>query len=303
MFPSVIDNTMRKNFTRCAMFYKRRHIDNLQPEESDNLDTHFGGCVAKGLEAARLAFYFGGKTPTEAFSAAVEAAEKAWGSFVVPPPKNPLWPSYKSKSALAPLFDYYFDKWPLDADDALVPVVGGVERRFAIELPIRHPETNDLLHYAGRFDMLTYDAKTERHVIVDEKTASKFSDAWMAQWDIDSQMTGYIWAMRQELARRNELKNIMAQIRAVAVKKSTFEHIQLPIIRTGYAITQWYEQLIRDVKSMVVQYNHGEWNYALSDACTAYGRACDYMPLCKSSSPEQHIAGNYKIVVWNPLGD
>jgi hypothetical protein len=300
-FPDVIDNTMRTAFARCPQYFKRRHIDNLRPVEETNLDTHFGGCIAKAMEAARRSFYHDGTSLNAAIDSAIEAAEREWGAFVPPPPKNRLYPSLKTKAALAPWLEYYFETWPLDAPDALVPVKSGVECEFAVELPIAHPDTGWPLKYAGRYDMLAYADKQQRYVIVDEKTASKFDDVWMAKWDVDSQMSGYIWAVRQGLLQHGNVEQVVAQIRAVAIKKGGHEHVTLPIVRTAHAIDQWYAQLQHDINGMLRCYHTGHWDYRLAESCTSYNRPCDYMKLCTSGEPERLIDGNYKTVIWNPL--
>lgn len=297
MFPKVIDNTMRKNFTRCNQYFNRRHIGNIVPVDEVAVDLHFGACIAIGMETARRSFYEDGHSVHAALDAAVEASETAWGTFVVPPPKNRLYPVLKTKERLSGWLGYYFDQWPLDDVDALVPVMDGIECSFAIDLAIINPDTGWPIQYAGRYDMLSYHPASDRYVIVDEKTASKFSDTWLAQWELDSQMSGYIWATQRQRA----ISHVGAQIRAVAIQKNGFEHVQLPIVRSSAAINRWYEQLNRDIRKMVHSYKTGEWNFALADGCTAYNRPCDYLKLCTSANPERLIEGNYKTVVWNPL--
>lgn len=292
-FPDVIDNSMRKAFAECPMRFARRYVENLVPTAPPSVDLHFGACFAKGMEIARKQFYFNGTSSDESIEAGVEAAFEAYGNF------QPPVASYKTKDRLVGAVRYYFQQWPLD--DMLAPVTDGVERRFDISLPIGHPETNVPLRYAGRYDMLATDSKL-RFYVVDEKTTGKISDSWVKQWDLDSQMTGYIWSVQRELPFEDlEDLEVMAQIRGISVLKYEFGHVEIPVVRSQYMIDRWYEQLCHDVHRMVAEYRIGMWDMALNTACVPYGRTCDYAMLCKSANPERLIEGNYGKVVWNPL--
>jgi hypothetical protein len=141
-------------------------------------------------------------------------------------------------------------------------------------------------------------ANKQRHIVVDEKTASRLGDTWHLQWDMDSQMTGYIWSVHIEASEPIE---VMAQIRAVSILKNDYGHAEVNIMRNKWMLERWYKQMLRDVERMIASYVAGEWDMALGPACTSYNRVCEYARLCKSPNPERLIEGNYKTVVWNPL--
>jgi hypothetical protein len=298
-FPTVIDNTMRKAFVSCPESFNRRFVECIQPIAPPSVDLHFGACFAKAMESARKAFYFEPRVgQAEAIEEGVEAGVAAWGAFQGPAASN------KSLPRLIGAIRYYFQQWPL-GEDGLEAL--GVECSFAIELPIMHPDrlpTHDgvqrNIKYAGRYDMLAKDSNGRLYV-VDEKTTSRLGDSWIAQWDLDSQMTGYIWSVKNQLENKNA--EVMAQIRGVSILRNDYGHAECNIVRSAHMLDQWYDQLVWDVYRMVAAYNFQRFDKALSSACTAYGRPCDYAMLCKSADPTRLIDGNYHRVVWNPVAE
>src|SRR5437879_3117354 len=111
MFPIVIDNSIRRAFVECPTRMMRRYVENLAPTQP-NVDLHFGGSFAKGIEAARQAFYgLLRVSSSEAGEFGIEAAMTAYGDF------QPPVTSYKTKARLIGAIRYYFEQWPLDTED------------------------------------------------------------------------------------------------------------------------------------------------------------------------------------------
>lgn len=304
-FPTVIDNTIRKAIATCQTMAAYRHIDNLRPVGAPSVDLHFGACFATGIETARKSFFVVGMAPDAARFVGIDRAREAWGDFVLPYDSK----SNKTLDRLMSAINYYFEQWPL-GEDGLTPVEDGIECMFDFEIPIAHPDTDILLRYAGRYDMLASDSNGRLYV-VDEKTTSRLGESWVSQWDLDTQMTGYIWSVQQQIKSNwhyagntfvDEMPEIMAQIRGLSILKNDFGHVEIPIIRPQWMIDRWYKQLLRDVILWRDAYLANEFGLALhSNACTSYNRPCDYATLCLSPNPERLIAGSYQEVVWNPL--
>jgi hypothetical protein len=130
----------------------------------------------------------------------------------------------------------------------------------------------------------------------DEKTTGKLGESWVSQWEMDSQMSGYAYAIKQI----NPTAEVIAQIRGVSILKSEFGHIEANIVRKDWELERWHRQLVKDVQRMVLSYIKGEWDYALGNACNDYGRPCDFMMLCKSPNPKQRMDGNFVLNDWRP---
>lgn len=295
-FPAYIDNSMRKAFSECPTRFMRRYCENLVVVQP-NVDLHFGACFARGIEQARKAFYGTNWGEQEAVQFGIDEATTMWGNFQPPPLSN------KTLPRLIGALRYYFEQWLL-GEDGLTPVKDGIECSFAIDLPIMHPETGLPLQYGGKFDMLAIDTNG-RYYVVDEKTTSKLGDAWYKQWDLDSQMSGYIWATQHKLEVEQKLDlcdvEVMAQIRGISILRNDYGHVEVPIVRSNWRLHQWHEQLLHDVERMLRCWKAKWFDQALNGQCVAYGRDCDYKKLCMSPAPECFIEGNYRVEVWNPL--
>lgn len=293
-FPACIDNTIRKAFIRCPTYAMYQHIEHLRPAGSESVDLLFGAAFATGVETARKLFWQlpggeGDAIPADAVDAGIAAALAHYGDFVAPDK------SFKTPDRLAGALRYYFEQWPLGAD-GLTPLPGGIECSFKVELPVKHPDHDGGIFYAGRYDMAATDS-AGRIYVVDEKTASRLGDTWAAKWDMDSQMTGYIWSKKQELPGAE----VMAQIRGISILSRDYGHVEISIVCAQWRIDRWYQQLLRDVRRMVAAYESNEWDMAMHEnSCTAYNRACEYTRLCTSPNPER-LMDQYQRVVWDPL--
>lgn len=293
-FPAVIDNTVLKDWRMCPQRCFRRRVQGLTPigVESMSIDLHFGSAHAAGLEAARKAYYNHGYNASDALSEGLAAAGDAWkrNTVSVPPKSN------KTFTNLVSALQHHFHKWPLGAD-GLRPVQDGVEVLLQRELPFTHPDTGKPLLYVGRLDLLAHNDMGGL-VILDDKTTSRFSDAWHAQWDMDPQMTGYIW-----LAQEHTAAGIPhALIRGIELTASGVDSTLVPVFRSEYQIDLWYYQLQHDVDDMLLAYQRGHWHHRMgSNSCVSYARPCEYTRLCTSPSADTLIEGNYRVKFWNPL--
>lgn len=288
-FPSVLDNTMRKAFVTCPMLFYRKFCQNLRSTQASEVDLHFGRCFAAGLEAARKQYFVLSDDAVNSVEIGLDAAVAAWGDYT-PPPKH-----VKTVYSLQRGLKYYFEQFPLEEED-WIPVEGGIECSFAIEIPVKHPETGLNLKYGGRYDKKATNS-AGLYAAIDEKTTKALGSGWMAQWDLDSQMTGYIWSIMHE----HPGVEVMGIIRAISILTNDFGHLELPILRSQWMIDEWYATMVANVEQMVACYKSGNWMKVLnSNACAPYNRACEMTPLCMSQSPELKY-DQYKIEVWSPV--
>lgn len=313
VFPEYIDNTMLKNFTRCPQYFFRRHIQGVLLTDTVSIDLHFGGSFAAGIEAARKAFYVGGLSTLEARDTGTIAAAAFWRSKEVLTPPN----SAKTFNNLLDAVWFYFDEWPLGGD-GLTPLDGGIEYQFEIPLQIPHPETQEELVYVGRMDLIARDEEG-RIVVVDEKTASPFrgqpfSDAWLSQWDMDPQLSGYLY-VANTLAPSEELP--IGNIRGVCVGRSAIEYTTIPVFRSAWHLSDWWHNARRKVAEMAHMWcmqslgrktslqdppedSNEAWIKFEGSSCTAYARPCEYTRLCTTPNPSAFLEGSYTVSRWNP---
>lgn len=291
IFPHLIDNSMLKALRTCPHKALRGRLQGLQPKRDASIDLHFGRAFASGIEAGRIAFYSMGTLQAAAHEMGMVKARIAYQQDTPPISAR----STKTLERLIACVQAYWRQWPL-GEDGLTPIPGGIEHEFKFSLPFFHPVDNQPMYYGGKCDMVATDT-TGRLVIVDEKTAGTLSDMWMAQWTMDPQMTGYIYAKSHE-----SLAMPRALIRGVSTG-TTVSTVEVDVFRTPHQLNQWYVQMMQDVQRLLWLYADGRWDQAFGNACVEYGRPCEYQPLCTSPNTQQLITENYHVAFWSPHSD
>lgn len=317
MFPHTIDSTMLAAFRSCPQKMFRQYVQHWKPQ-AESVHLVAGSAFAKGLEAARRAFFEGrASVPLVTYAAENDFARKvqwtevdcerydqdaaqhvgisaliaSYGDFECPAD------SAKSLERTAGALEFYFEHYPLGAD-GMLPImlpsgVSGIEFSFANPLEINHPISGDPFLYTGRADMVSNFA--DGIWIVDDKTTSSLGVSWSRQWDLRSQFTGYVWSAQQV-----GLQPAGAIVRGVSILKTKYDTMQVLSYRTQHEVDRWYEQVHHDVKRMIQCWESGWWDYSLDSACTEYG-GCSFTRICKSPDPETWLPMYFHQRVWDPL--
>lgn len=291
-FPDVVDNTQRSDFIRCPTKWIRSfgfHLAPIQP----SVHLHAGGAFAFGLEKARKAYWEQHTSVAEAKRIGLQSIIEFYGPFIPVPTKT----GDKSLENVIKAFDSYMQRYPLDSDPIKPLEVGGgkrmIEFRFAIPTEIKNPSTGNPILYGGRSDMIG--ELFGSLFVTDEKTTGSLGDQWSQNWILDSQMTGYVAA-----ARLHGYPVAGALIRGIGLLKTKITHSEAQVYRNQYEVDRWWNQLQRDLKRMVQQYEEWDFDLALDKAtCNAYG-GCAFVPLCNSIDPEKWM-NLYRIRKWDPL--
>lgn len=330
-FPDNIDNTFRSSLQTCMTQARYGYIEDLSlPGESVHLV--FGGAMATGLEVARLAYYDDKVSHAEAVERGAQAAGEAYGDFETPH-RSP-----KTRANVILAVRYYFTVWPMDTD--IVQPIRlneklAVEWKFKVPIPdLIHPDHGGPIYYVGRSDMIPQ--MNGMVIIEDDKTAGQLGEKWAAQWELDSQFLGYIWAAQQtdilvpeqpgtalirgvgiytpkykKPGNTTYAKNVTeSQIESGEVVYSmmdSFGHSQAMVNHAPWMVERWLKQLKRDIGRAIYAYindpdgSKGEWDMALNKtACGGYG-GCSYVNLCKAKNPEQWKTVNFIKRKWDPL--
>lgn len=295
-FPELLDNTARSNWVQCPEKFFRSTVQELRGN-GFNIHLSAGGAIASALETARIAFF-------EANCSALEAEALGLKKLYEVYPQEEMAPARsgdKSIEGCVRAYENYFLEYPLGKDE-FIPVRAangrcGAEFTFAQVIPeIMHPETGNPLLYGGRFDLLAERRGKPGEVWVqDEKTTSALGDAWAKQFDLDSQMTGYIWA-----SRSYGYNTIGAILRGIGMLKTKTTFAFSLQERPTWRIAQWMEQLQYDCEDMIRAWKRNWYRKSLDkSACAAYG-GCTFKMLCESPAPDAWLRGNYKVVHWDP---
>lgn len=291
-FPAVWDNSMRKVFKLCPKKFEYEFIKRYRPMRfSQHLQG--GMAFAHGMEVARKAFYQEGLTHEDAVVKGWLTVASDYSTY------ESLESDVKTASAMSSALAYYFSVWRMDQDFVIPYNFGngnlGLEFSFALPLDVLHPVTGQPLLYYGRMDMLG-ERENGTVWIVDEKTASRLGTSWVEGWALDSQFTGYCWAVREY-----GLKVHGAIIRGVSILSSGHGHAQSLQPRPDWMVQRWKEQLERDIKKAILMWDDGFFDYDLADGCKSYG-GCPFKNVCQSNQPGNFLQADFvksEYAPWN----
>lgn len=289
-FPEVLDSTIIAAFRSCphkAFLEFFQHWKSKEP----SVHLHAGAAYASGLEAARKAFYEEGQSPDTCIALGVGKLLESYGDFPCPDD------SPKSAIRMAGALEFYFERYPLETDDAQ-PITlpsgrRGIEFGFVEPLDEVHPETGNPLLYSGRMDMVVQ--KQGMVLGEDDKTASQLGTSWPRQWDLRSQFTGYVWgAARAGI----ELNGFL--VRGVSILKTKYDTLEAITYRPSWQLERWYTQLMRDIKRMKACWEEGYFDLNLDHACTEYG-GCQFRQVCLTQDPQRMLEGLFQRRKWDPV--
>lgn len=293
-FPEVIDNTLRADFVRCQTLARYRHFEGFVAKEPSH-DLHFGQCFAFGLAETRRAFFDRRAPERDALREGVAALRKKWGDF------QPPAESVKTLDRCVGALYSYTGEYPFGTDQ-LTPVLAAgtnqhaIEQTFKIPLAILHPDgSGKPLYYGGRTDLVAANTSGTMWA-VDEKTASRLGKQWRNYWRLDSQMTGYVWACRQQ-----GMPVAGAWVRGIGIYKAEYGHDFAAVLRPQWQVDRWYSQMLRDVQRMIECWRTGEWNLAISKEICAVYSGCAFQGVCEAANPRMVLEDNFRVEYWNPL--
>jgi len=289
-FPRVISSSIRESFSRCPQKFYWDTIVGLVPKGAPNVHLTAGGAYAAALEAMRKEFYTTGDYD-KAVALGMEALIKSYGPYDPEPPVTKTF-----ERTIAAYVEHLVQYPP--ATDHIKPSQGigpRVEFSFALELPYKHPTTGEPLLFAGRFDQLA--EFNGALFIFDDKTTGSLSKWWRQQWDLRSQITGYVCGA-QELGY-----NVCgAIIRGMSILKTKCDTQEAITHRPQWMIDRWKTRLYYDMERMLDCWHKGYWPHQGEEngGCTTYG-LCNFYTLCTAQEPEHYIDTNYDRMRWDPI--
>lgn len=292
-FPQAIDNSLLSTFKRCptAAYWESIRKKRIA---SPNVHLNAGGAFAHGLEVTRDAFYNRDVPSDDAIALGIEALIGYWKDI------DGKIRTTKTLDRMVGALIEYFELWKMESD-VFRPYrksdgTHAIEFNFAIPLEdILHPETGEPIIYCGRLDMLVQDSNG-LILVEDDKTASQLGDQWIKNWNLDSQFTGYCWAMRQ-----HDIPVAGALIRGISILKDRYGSAQAITYRSQRECEEWLSMTKYYIKSLIAMWQSGFYPKTLDKfSCNSYG-GCSYEQLCKTDNPERWLDGYYMDYHWNPL--
>ena len=242
---------------------------------------------------------------TNAINAAITALENS--EFYDDIGDNRRTVSNISESIISYIDAYDMERYPIwIRDESDIDTDIGIEIPFDIVVDIEYA-THDITQsktarFTGKLDGLHYN---KHHlIIIEEKTGARLDDAWLSQWILSHQITGYCLAATTftdlpcEQAIVSGMRIPIGKIPAEGIRRELVP--RKPVMFTKWA--NWFVTTI-DVAE--------EWQNNVIDApmythsCNRYFRSCSFLPFCASDTIEEkeQIISEMELDEWSPLID
>lgn len=299
VFDFEIDNSSLENFTSCSR--RAQYYSILKREPAGfNAALFFGSVIHKALEHRMK------RTPTwEA-----DQVNTITAAYAENPPPFEEW---RTPDLALEVLTAYNKRWPIELEPFTV-ITDSVESSFRVLLgtamldcalqtpdgPVHVKAVN--VFWTGRCDALInlYDSV----FVMDHKTASVTGESYYEDFNLSSQMLGYVWAARQRgipavglYADVLETRRPSKTGKAIAQRRQPYWysdfHLEEWRVDTFTLIQDFLEHWARDYFPKGTKWCHGK-----------YGE-CPYWKVCSQDTTagrEQLLHGeNYQPVTWSPL--
>jgi hypothetical protein len=197
---------------------------------------------------------------------------------------------------------YDLDRYPIYENENHI----GVEISFdtVVTIKYRHSHaTHDMetkARFTGKLDGLHYNKG--RLMVQEDKTGARLDDAWLSQWIMSHQITGYCLAAS---AFTNE-ECLLAQVTGmkIPIAKNPMETIRKEMVNrvVDPYINQWanwyvhsvmIDQTYKDCIEDAPKYTH---------SCNRYFRPCSFIPYCTADADEKRqIVEEMETDEWSPI--
>ena len=317
-----IDNSSLERFTTCprsAQYY----ICNKRESSDERIALSFGKAIHKILEARykhnpNVVTKIPGVTSVSTEELMLSAAKDAFATWSDENPEE-----FRNFSTAVTFIEKYNTHYPMEGFEILQLPSGGpaIEVPFAVplgalqidgDLAVRSPDgTVAVRHFdtlkivwTGRIDLIII-KRGDSIFLVDHKTTSMMGPQYFKEFDLSSQVYGYLWAASRLLGKpiAGFLVNAMA-FRKPTPKGKPYEFQRYPVPADDGLVAEWAVDTMHIVSDFVEMAKRGYMPKHTKWCVGKYG-LCPYVPICglpPSQSRELLLmSGNYKTVQWNPL--
>lgn len=279
------DASKINEFRSCPQKFYNRYVKGLTTEDTSyHLD--FGIGIHKALEH----FYLGTFFDEIEYNSPYSKSGKLLRGFVAflecfPQHKEQ---GYKTRISGLELLAAYAKKYQNESFDIL-----DVERSFLLDM--------DTFYYVGRMDLVI--RENNRTMPQDHKTTSRFGPQFEQQFKIDTQITGYITAVRRLIDERcnSGVINALRVTKTIDINESFLRKMTS---RAEWELEQW-EYELRETANQIIELTknpNGLWARD-GQRCYDYNSPCPFYTLCLTHpNGRQAIEdANFKVEHWEPL--
>ena len=221
-----------------------------------------------------------------------------------------------NEALIAYIDAYDFERYPVWVRDPTDPETDiGIEIAFEVVVDIEYTEglkqgdvilTNDehlSVRFTGKLDGLHIDPKRDNQLIIEEnKTGARIDDAWLAQWILSHQITGYCIA--SSTFTELECKKALVRGMRLPIGKIPYEGIRKESVnRNEQLFQQWATWFLTSILTELEWKNDVVGAPMYTHSCNRYFRSCSFLPLCSADTKEemQEIIDEMELDEWSPL--
>jgi hypothetical protein len=201
------------------------------------------------------------------------------------------------------LYDMKNEIWIRDPSRADSDV--GIEIPFKIGIMFRTAAGVELaLNYTGKIDGIFISHYSGNITVDENKTGSRLDEAWLAQWRMSNQITGYAVAAAKFIEHHEPIiPNARIVGMQIPLPRDAQNGVRQEIVpRSMDMMSDWGRWLYHTV-SLHNQYNNDPVHAPrYTHSCNRYFRACSFLPLCDAPADERPtIFMDMPISEWTPL--
>ena len=215
-----------------------------------------------------------------------------------------------SESLIAYIDRYDMDRYPLWIRDVTDPNSDvGIEIAFDIVVTFsvenEEYECDTDIHeyrFTGKLDGLHWNR--DKLCIIEEKTAGNIGDAWLAQWVMANQITGYCVAAATFTGE--PCMDAIVSGTKLPLPKVVSEGIRKEVVtRNELMFRNWAHWFYTTVQLERAYIDNVVKAPKYTHSCSRYFRACSFIPFCASESEEDQlgILDEMQLDEWSPLDE
>ena len=201
-----------------------------------------------------------------------------------------------SEAVIAYMDAVDLDRYPIWINGDFV----GIEIPFEIAVTIKlSNDTTMAFKYCGKIDAVLTDGADL--VVWDNKTGSRIDDAWLSQWLLSHQFTGYCTALSTLMSVKCD-KAAVAGMR-IPLSKDLSASIRIEQVpRRPHAFEAFARWLAHTVQIIEAYKDSPSEAPMYTHSCNRYFRSCSFVPLCYADAEEKkQILTEMVYDKWSPL--
>ena len=206
----------------------------------------------------------------------------------------------------------YIDRWDMerypiwvrDSEDPKSDI--GIEIAFDVvatfTLSDGTTEIERTYRFTGKLDGLHWNR--DKLLVMEDKTGARLDNAWLAQWILSHQITGYCVAGHTFTGLDCMIPEAKVLGMKIPLGRIAYEGIrQEDVKRNVLMVSKWAEWFVSTVEMEQTFRKNVLDAPMFTTACNRYFRSCSFLPLCACNTVEdkQQVLEEMQLDEWSPL--